>query len=417
MRVLIVGARGFVGHALERHLSAIGHTVIRALRQPEREGDIRINYSEIAPKDWKHRLVGVQAVINCAGLLVESEAKRFDYIHRCGPQALFLACAGAGVCRVIQVSALGAADGKTPYFVSKRAADDFLKTLPLDWRIVRPSLVVGINGQSSKLFRLLASLPVIPLPDGGRQPFRLLHIDDLCAAIATLLGPETHSGRCFDLVGDTETTLRGLLSTYRQLMGFPAAVYFSVPVGLMEAIARLAGLFPGSLLNLDTWRMLQAGSTTDVGPTVALLGRRPRPLSTFMNPEEAAYARLEALAGWRSPLLRATLALIWAAGGVLSAVVHPFADSLSLLARAGIAGWWAWIVLYAASILDIALAWASLALPSRRLWLLQSAVICVYSVIIMVKLPEFLTHPFGPVVKNLAILGLLAVLFAEETRS
>ncbi|MBL8250509.1 MAG: DoxX-like family protein [Candidatus Competibacter sp.] len=135
-----------------------------------------------------------------------------------------------------------------------------------------------------------------------------------------------------------------------------------------------------------------------------------------MTSEEAAYARMEALAGWRSPFLRATLALIWLAGGVFGTVVYPVADSLSLLARAGIEGLWAWPVLYAASALDIALAWASLAVPGRRLWLLQSAVIGVYSLIVAVRLPEFLIHPFGPVVKNLAILCLLVVLFAEESR-
>lgn len=417
MRILIVGGRGFLGQALERHLSALGHTVIRAMRQPDRESDIHIDYSEIPRTDWSDRLVGFEAVINCAGILVETGGNRFDRVHRDGPQALFAACVAAGVRRVVQVSALGAGGGDTSYFVSKRAADDFLKTLPVEWQIVRPALIAGINGKSSKLFRSLASSPLIPLPTGGRQLVRPIHIDDVCLSIALLLNVETPAEQCVDLVGDTETTLRGLLATYRQLMGFPPAVYFSVPAVLMEGIARLAGLFPSSLLNRDTWRMLQAGNTAAVEATVTLLGRRPQPLSSFMTPEEAAYARLEGLAGWRNPLLRATLALIWLAGGILSVAVYPVADSLSLLARTGINGWWAWIALYAASGLDIALAWATLAVPGRRLWWVQGVIVGVYSSIVALWLPEFLAHPFGPIVKNLAVLCLLVVLFAEEARS
>ena len=53
---------------------------------------------------------------------------------------------------------------------------------------------------------------------------------------------------------------------------------------------------------------------------------------------------------------------------------------------------------------------------ARWLWIAQAAVILVYSAIIAVALPEFLAHPFGPVVKNLPILALLALLYGMERR-
>ena len=69
----------------------------------------------------------------------------------------------------MQISALGADRGMTRYFLSKRAADDYLATLPLEWTIVRPALVFGPGGSSARLFAKLAGLPLVPLPGRGEQ--------------------------------------------------------------------------------------------------------------------------------------------------------------------------------------------------------------------------------------------------------
>jgi hypothetical protein len=54
--------------------------------------------------------------------------------------------------------------------------------------------------------------------------------------------------------------------------------------------------------------------------------------------------------------------------------------------------------------------------PRRRraLWLVQAALIVFYSAVITLRLPEFWLHPYGPVLKNLPILALLALLLALE---
>ena len=319
---------------------------------------------------------------------------------------------------VIHLSALGVEDGSTPCFTSKQASDQFLKSLPLEWRIVRPALIYGMAGKSAQLFRLLASLPLLPLPAGGQQPLRPTHIDDLCAAVAILLDTRIPFGPCIDLVGATETTLREMLATYRDGMGFPPTRFIPLPAVLLERLAPFTALIAGGLglLTPDTWKMLQAGNTADAEPTAKLLGRQLRALPTFIAPEEARQARLEALVSWRGPLFRLTLALIWLVGGIFSLFVPPMADSRQLLARTGLGGIWALVALYTAAGLDLVLSWATLATPGRRLWILQLGIVSAYSLIVAVCLPEFLTHPFGPILKNLSILCLLVVLFAEEPR-
>ncbi|MFZ2269570.1 MAG: DoxX-like family protein [Azonexus sp.] len=413
MGILICGANGFLGQALERHLTAAGHQVVRGMRRPQRPGDLSFDFTRPDTAAWAEQLAGIDTVINCVGIFTESAGKSFPDLHQRGPQALFAACRAAGVRRVVQVSALGTASGSEPYFTSKRAADEFLMQLPIEWQIVRPALIYGADGHSAGFFRQLASLPVLPLPAGGKQVLQAIHIDDLCAIIARLLDPATPARQRLDLVGPAPFTLKQMLLEFRRAMGFAPALCVNIPAGLMRVAAHLLGRLPGSLLTPDSWRMLQAGSPTATPPT-ALRGRPLHALADFIPPGEAKTARLSALAAWRNPLLRASLALVWLITGLLSLGIYPIDASLALLTRTGLSGTPALIALYGAAGLDLALGWATLFRPGRRLWLAQMALIAGYSLIIALCLPEFLIHPFGPLSKNLPILALLFILLSEE---
>lgn len=133
-----------------------------------------------------------------------------------------------------------------------------------------------------------------------------------------------------------------------------------------------------------------------------------------MTPAERELFRLRALAGWRTALLRWVLAIVWLATAIVSAFVHPQADSLALLARVGIEGIPAIAALYGAAALDFVFGIACIVRPRRALWLAQGALILGYSAAIAACLPEYLWHPFGPLLKNLPILAILFILFAEE---
>lgn len=414
MRVLIVGANGFMGAALARHLGAAGHTVVRGVRNTQGPNDVRIDYDHADPAAWARSMAGCNAVVNCVGIIVENGRQRFLAIHSGGPQQLFAACIAAGVRRVVQVSALGADTGDTPYFTSKRAADEALQRLPLEWQIVRPALVYGDEGKSAGFFRLLASLPIILLPAGGTQRLRPIHIDDLCAAIECLLDPATPAGQCVNLVGGEESTLRDLLLTYRRAMDLPPAICLAIPAVAMRLSAAVAGRLPGSMLTPDTWKMLQAGNTADIADTRRLLGRPPRSPGDFIPPQSAALARHEALSAWRGLLLRVSLAAVWLITAFVSLFAYPVAESLALLVRTGLHGTPALLALIGAGLLDAFFGIATLVAPGRRLWLAQMALILGYSLIIAACLPEFLIHPYGPISKNLPILAVLVLLLAEE---
>ncbi len=112
--------------------------------------------------------------------------------------------------------------------------------------------------------------------------------------------------------------------------------------------------------------------------------------------------------------IRLTLAAVWIITGVLSLGIYPVQESLGLLARVGITGTLAIFTLYFEAVLDIVIGIVTVAVPSKKLWQLQAAIIIAYTLVISVYLPEFWLHPFGPILKNLPILTLLWLLHNHE---
>ena len=283
MRILVSGARGFIGSALSARLAAAGHEVSHGVRRARADRDIVLDYTQPFDRDaWRTRLEQFDAVVNAVGILVQSGRQSFEALHQTGPARLFEAAAAAGVRRVLQVSALGAATGTTPYFRSKLAADRRLMELPLAWQILRPSLVYGQDGDSARMFRLLARLPLVPLPAGGHQVVQPVHIDDLCDAAVRLIDPATQPQQCIDAVGARALEYRAMLAIYRESLGATPAVPLHVPGPVIALLAQTLGRLPGVILTPDNWRMLQAGSSADPGPFAALLGRDPLPIEQFL---------------------------------------------------------------------------------------------------------------------------------------
>jgi uncharacterized protein YbjT (DUF2867 family) len=418
MKILLTGASGFMGRHLADALSAAGHTVIAGRRDAGDDPDARsIDFTrDLQARDWLPKLAGVDAVINVVGILRESGEQTFDRIHRRAPQALFAACVAAGVRRVVHVSALGADKGRTRYFSSKRAADDYLATLPLDWTIVQPSLVFGVDGASAQLFLMLASMPVTPVPGKGEQALQPIHIDDFSAAIVNLFETEALRRRV-PVVGCEALTLRNYLAHLRRKLGLRADRFLSVPMPLMRAAATIGELSSRSPLDRETLAMLEGGNVADPAETERLLRRRPRPVDEFVDAQLQDVLLQRARLQWLLPALRFSIAAVWIWTGIVSLGLFPRESSYELLARTGVPAALAPTLLYSAAILDLLLGLATLLMSRRRaLWIVQIVLILGYTLIISVKLPEFWLHPYGPLIKNVPMLVAIYLLYALEAR-
>ena len=425
MKIMIVGASGFIGGKLARALMAQGHEVIGAGRSRPADvplsGFVAVDFSQVPePAWWQAHLAGVAVVINTVGIFRESQSQTFEALHTRAPVALFRACVLAGVRRIIQLSALGADPGaETVYHLSKRAADDALRGLPVASSIVQPSLVYAPQGASAAFFNQLAVLPFLALPRGARvQP---VHLDDVMAGLLALVNrpvfPLTES-ETIAFVGPAPLALREYLAALHHSLGAsrPAWV-LELPPGLALGLASRAGKLPGNFVDRDAVRMLLRGNMADPTAFTRLIGHSPRPANAFIEPEMAPGLRREAVLGWLLPLMNWAVALVWIWTGMVSFGLYPVEDSLQLLADFGLHGTLATAALYTAAGLDLILGFLMLTARGRlRCWVLmaQLLVIAGYTAMITLRLPEWWLHPYGPISKNLPMVLVIGLLLALE---
>jgi uncharacterized protein YbjT (DUF2867 family) len=446
LRILLTGATGFIGRHVAAALERAGHSLICAVRDPHaaRKGWpvapghaprqwVGMDFTRaLDAAAWRRWVEQVDVVINTVGIVRESApmtgpkfrlrakparlgpGQGFDQIHHRGPSLLFAACALAGVRRVIHVSALGADEhASSRYHLSKRAGDEALLALGIDAVVLQPSLVFGLDGQSAQFFLQLAALPAIPVPQGAGavQP---VHVDDLVALVVRLVeGAGVRSPR-LAVVGPEALPYAEYLQRLRQALGLGRAKLFCVPRGIVDMVARIGRHVPGSLLEPETWQMLQRGNTAPVDAFADCLGRQPRPVASFIGAPERDAAAIQARLRPPLTLLRWSIAAVWLGTGVVSLGLYPVEDSLALLARVGAQGWLAQLLLYGAAGLDLLLGVLTLWRPSRALWCAQLGLIGLYTLLISWRLPEFWLHPYAPMLKNLPILAALTLLLALE---
>ncbi|MDR2239784.1 MAG: NAD(P)H-binding protein [Zoogloeaceae bacterium] len=273
MNILLTGASGFVGGNVAAALVRAGHRV----RPISRRDGVDVSRM-LAPADWLAHLEGVDAVVNCIGIIGETRLQCFATLHTQAPIALFDACVRAGVRRVVQISALGTDETAfSAYHLSKRAADDHLRALDLDWFVLRPSLIYGLGGSSAALFLRLARLPLIPVAGDGGQRVQPVHISDVVAAVLQSL-TATETRQTLDVAGAEIFTFAEWLQRVREAQGLPCAPLLRVPFAAALALSHLGRSF-SPMLSPDNLRMLAAGYHADAQALTRFLGRPPLPFA------------------------------------------------------------------------------------------------------------------------------------------
>ncbi len=291
MRVTVFGGAGFVGRYIVKRLAAAGAGVRVACRDPERAKFLKpaggvgqvvpVQANLRYPESVRAAVEGVDAVVNCVGVLVSRGLQSFAAIHAAGAGAVASASAEAGVDKLVHISAIGAdAESTAAYARSKAAGEAAVREAFPDASILRPSIVIGPEDDFFNRFAFLARLaPALPLVGGGFTRFQPAYVGDVAdAAIAALDRP----GGLFELGGPKVYSFRQLMELLLAEIG-RKRLLVPVPFRIMQAKAAFIQFVPGAPITPDQVELLKYDNVVSEGAAgFAELGIEPKDIETVI---------------------------------------------------------------------------------------------------------------------------------------
>ncbi|MFP8834126.1 NAD(P)H-binding protein [Hydrogenophaga sp. XSHU_21] len=306
LRVLLLGASGFIGSHVLAALCARGASVTGVCRRPPQARpalsalDASITQGikwkvmgleqALMPARWAPLLANIDVVINCVGILRQRSGESYEDVHHRMPGALARACADLGV-RLIHTSALGLHENARSRFLSsKLRGEHAVKESGADHCIVRPSLIDGRGGFGASWLRMIARSPVQLVPTGATGRIAAVRAVDLGEAYARLARmPSLEGWREANLGGMRHFQYGEYLQHLRGAGGASPerspALQVPLPDWATRVGAHLCDLFRFSPFSYGHWILLQRDNLPIPNALPTLLGREPAPVT----PEDVAW--------------------------------------------------------------------------------------------------------------------------------
>ncbi len=418
-KALVLGGYGLIGLACCRALRAEGFSVVGVGRC--RQTALRVaadiewaihDITKLKARDWASLLTGVDVVINAAGALQDGTRDRVFDIHETAVAQLTAAMTGKQT-RLVQISAAGVSlDAPTDFFRSKARGDAIIMASPLDWVILRPTLVIGAQAYGgTALLRAAAAVPMVfakVYPDAAIQT---VWVEDLAQAVVQAAKGEISPRSMADI---TEPGFRSLAETttmFRQWLGLPEwRIAFRVPMPLLRGVGWVADwlgwLGWRSPLRTTALQTLKDGVQGSAASWAALGGTPCRSLAETLaripaTVQERWFARLYLLL----PLALATLAVFWVASGTVA--LFRFDAARAVLNERAFSPWFSIFAVAMGSAIDIALGLLVLWRPMARFACFAMVAVSLgYMSASALFAPDLWLDPLGPMVKVLPSVAL-----------
>ncbi len=189
----VTGANGYLGSRLVPFLISMGYRVVAFGRGPctSASSSAFIDLGATPSHNAYEMLSGVDTLIHCAYDYRPLEYSEMRRVNVEGTVKLFEEAKNLGVTRLVYVSSVSAfKDAFSSYGRIKLETER--QIAPLGAIVLRPGMLFGKNagGIVGALSRVASKFPVVPLIGSGNQVFYPCHVNDLCEALAAILGME-----------------------------------------------------------------------------------------------------------------------------------------------------------------------------------------------------------------------------------
>ncbi len=434
--ILVLGANGLIGSFIAGDLIRRGMTVIAAARsftgaQREQFGNTARQVPLARSEDVLVRLLAESqpdVVVNCIGVLQDSPAGTTRGMHLEFVEKLL---AGLQALKhpvlLVHFSIPGAAaDDRTGFARSKRAAEQAIAQSGIAHAILRPGFVVAPSAfGGSALLRALAALPFDLPGQLARRPFATVAAEDVANTVAMLAkgwrAPDNATAAGWDLMHPHVRSLGDALASLRAWLGMASRRRIRLPYALLTL-----GAWSGDVAAWFGWRPpvrstavkeLQRGVTGDPRAWIQVTGIAPCTLDEVLHAHPATvqekwFAQLYLL----KPLIIGVLAAFWCLSAVIVLTV-AYSAAVGILTARGYADGPAQVMTVAGSVMDFAVGVAILFRRTCRPGLLAGiAVSLFYMIAAAVLTPDLWAEPLGALVKTgpAIVLMLVALAIADD---
>lgn len=219
LSVLLTGGTGFVGRHVARCLIERGHRLRALVRDPAAAGALTELGAELVGADvtrdekLDEATAGCDVVIHLVGIIRERRPEQtFEKVHTRGTGNMLEAAQRANVGKFVLMSALGSKADGTAYQRTKYEAEEVVRRSGLPYVIFRPSVVVGPDGEFTRLLlRLVRRLPLVPVIGDGRYRLQPVDVADLAEAFIQATERSDLRNESFDVGGPHKLTYNRIL--------------------------------------------------------------------------------------------------------------------------------------------------------------------------------------------------------------
>jgi dTDP-glucose 4,6-dehydratase len=214
MRVLVVGATGFVGRRLVGWLAELGHDVVAFSRSASRESfpdGVEPFEGDLADSE---SLTDLCEDVDVAYYLIHSlTAENFAARDREYARRFRSLASEAGVDRVIYLSGIsGIGVDLSPHLESRREVESILTGGAFDLTVLRAAVIIGAESASFRILNDLTDrLPIMAVPQWVRTPCQPIGIRDTISYLVGVLDVDETRGQTYDIGGPSVWNYESLL--------------------------------------------------------------------------------------------------------------------------------------------------------------------------------------------------------------
>ena len=228
--ILVVGGTGNLGQPVVLQLLAEGKAVRVMTREPLRASKLQAAGAQVVKGDLrdaqslKQATQGARIVVSSSHALLSGRANSSRLVDDTGQHALIHAAEQAGVEQFVFVSALGASPSHPiDFWRTKARIEEFLRTRPLRFTIIRPSAFIGLHAYDLIGKPVVTGKPVIMF-GAGTQLINYVAESDVATLLISAIDNSAMDGQTIEIGGPDNLSAHQIVQIFEKLSGRTARV-------------------------------------------------------------------------------------------------------------------------------------------------------------------------------------------------